>query len=564
MNTAITKLAAVALAASIFPRAIGATHTGGAEVAVVYNSNMGPDSRLIAEYYAEKRHVPKSQIIGLPMPRSETITRAEFRAQIQEPLLQQLESLGLLSFRATIIPASAERPGMVLWVPVDARVRYLVLTYGVPLRVSHDESAVPPAATNLPPQQRRTEASVDSELALLPIAKRPLRLHGPYRNPLFGTTNASALSPTNGIFMVGRIDGPGPRVARELVDKAIEAESNGLWGYAYFDLRGLGNSPYRKGDDWLRAAAEVAKTHGFAPIVDDKPATFPTWFPMPHIAIYAGWYDNAPSGPFTRPTIEFMPGAFAYHLFSYSATTLRTPSTWAASLLDKGVTATVGYVFEPYLDATIDVSVFMSRWMADGWTLGEAATAAQPVFSWQTTVVGDPLYRPFARTAEQWQQELAARNSPLVPWADLRLLNRDEAAGTPRRELIDRLSKNAALHKSPMLELRLAELCAEEGRESASVQAMERALKLKPSPQLRAQLQLGLARRLASLNRHSDSLRYYEQLTASETDKHARIALIEEALPVARKAGATPAANRFEAEIANLRQALTNQSGANR
>lgn len=564
MNTSITKLAAVALAVSILPGTIGATQPRGAEVAVVYNSNMGPDSRLVAEYYGEKRGVPKSQIIGLPMPRSETITRAEFSAQIQEPLLQQLESRGLLSFRASIIPSRAERPGMVLWVPVEARVRYLVLAYGVPLRVSHDESAVPPSATNLPPQQRRTEASVDSDLVLLPIAKRPLRLHGPYRNPLFGTTNASSLSPTNGIFIVGRIDGPGPKVARELVDKAIEAEANGLWGYAYFDLRGLGDSPYRKGDDWLSAAAEVAKTHGFAPIVDDKPATFPSWFPMPHIALYAGWYDNAPSGPFTRPTIEFMPGAFAYHLFSYSATTLRTPSTWAGALLDKGVTATVGYVFEPYLDATIDVSIFMSRWIADGWTLGEAATAAQPAFSWQATVVGDPLYQPFARTLEQLRQELAARNSPLVPWADLRLLNRDEAAGTPRRELIDRLSKNAALHKSPVLESRIAALYADEGRESASVQAMERALKLKPSPQLRAQLQLGLARRLASINRHSDSLRYYEQLSASETDKRARLALIEEALPVARKAGATSAANRYEAEIANLRQALTNQSGANR
>jgi len=30
-------------------------------------------------------------------------------------------------------------------------------------------------------------------------------------------------------------------------------------------------------------------------------------------------------------------------------------------------------------------------------TFGEAAWAAQPVLSWQTTVVGDPLYRPFAK-----------------------------------------------------------------------------------------------------------------------------------------------------------------------
>jgi hypothetical protein len=31
----------------------------------------------------------------------------------------------------------------------------------------------------------------------------------------------------------------------------------------------------------------------------------------------------------------------------------------------------------------------------NGYTFGEAAWAAQPVLSWQTTVIGDPLYRPF-------------------------------------------------------------------------------------------------------------------------------------------------------------------------
>ena len=45
---------------------------------------------------------------------------------------------------------------------------------------------------------------------------------------------------------------------------------------------------------------------------------------MSQIAIYCGWYDENVSGPFTLPKVEFMPGAFAYHLHSFSAATLRS------------------------------------------------------------------------------------------------------------------------------------------------------------------------------------------------------------------------------------------------
>lgn len=553
---------AAALVAVFAPVACASPDTRGSQVAVVYNLNAGPDSQLIAEHYAEKRDVPKSQVIGLPMPRAETISRPEFQGQVQEPLLQQLESLGLITFHAEIIPASADRPGLVLWVPVMSRVRYLVLSHGVPLRISHDESAVPANATNLPPQQRRTEASVDSELVLLPQARRRLRLAGPYANAFFGTTNAALLHPTNGIFIVARLDGPSPRVARELVDKALAAETNGFWGYAYFDPRGLGNSAYRKGDDWIKRAAETAREQGFAPVIDDKPTTFPVWFPMPSIAVYAGWYDNAPSGPFTRPSVEFMPGAFAYHLFSYSATTLRTASTWAGALLDKGATVTIGYVFEPYLDGSIDVGVFMSRWLAQGWTFGEAATAAQPVFSWQTTAVGDPLYKISTRSVEEWRDDLVARRNPLSEWAELRLVNLAVSEGMPARTLIERLSKLDLTGKSVLLEHKLAELYADMGKLTSSVDAMQRALKLKPSPQMRARLHLDMARQLAALNRTGDSIRHYEELTAAETNPLSRLALFEEALLVARKAGARATANRFESEIARLRAMLTNTGSA--
>jgi hypothetical protein len=51
----------------------------------------------------------------------------------------------------------------------------------------------------------------------------------------------------------------------------------------------------------------------------------------------------------------------------------------------------MGCVHEPYLSCTPQLPVFAARLIYDRMTFGEAAYAAQPVLSWQTTVVGDPL-----------------------------------------------------------------------------------------------------------------------------------------------------------------------------
>jgi uncharacterized protein (TIGR03790 family) len=467
---------------------------GGQEVAVVYNANLGPDSRLVAEHYAARRGVPAAHVIGLPMPRTETISRAEFRAQVEEPLARELDTRQLLTFHAQILPAANDRPGGIIRIPIQAKVRYLALCYGVPLRVAHDEALLPKDTNRLTAALRRTEASVDSELVLLPQIDRRPPLPGIQANLLRRSTNAALFHPTNGFLLVTRLDGPSARVACELVDKALAAETNGLWGRAYFDLRGLTNHAYQHGDDWLRAAAEIACQRGFETTLDTKSETFPAWFPLAQVALYAGWYDPVVSGPFTRPTVEFMPGAFAYHLYSFSATSLRLPSTWTAVLLDKGATATIGYVYEPYLDGTADLGVFLSRWLDEGWTLGEAAAAALPVFSWQSTVIGDPLYRVGRRTARSWRDELASRHSPLLEWAELQLVNQAQAQGKPAPVLIDELVALAITRRSALLQHKLGDLYESAGDRKRCAAAWERALGLQPTPQQRLQLGLNLAR----------------------------------------------------------------------
>ena len=332
---------------------------------------------------------------------NEQMSRDEFRDSLQMPLAHQLEDYGLWRFGSVTNITTNGQPGMVECRVVASKIRYAVLCYGVPLKIAAVPIAHEPGKEIAHPELLRDEASVDSELAWLPLVKMGIPLAGPLRNWVYGATNTALLNPTNGVLLVARLDGPNADIARGLVDKALAAERDGLWGRAYFDARGLSKTEtntYYLGDEWILGGAEICRELGFETIVDKNPGTFPADFPMSQIAIYCGWYDGNVSGPFTLPKVEFMPGAFAYHLHSFSANTLRsTNEYWVGPLLAKGATCTMGCVNEPYLSCTPNVAAFLARLIADGFTFGEAAWAAQPVLSWQTTVVGDPLYRPFGK-----------------------------------------------------------------------------------------------------------------------------------------------------------------------
>src|SRR5688572_25551948 len=242
---------------------VSTSHAGGSgdEVVVIYNRRL-PESKELAFYYADRREVPTNQIFGFDLPITETISRKEFRDQLQKPLLKALEKQNLFKVRSEIIPAARDRTGDVLQRLASARVRYATLCYGVPVRILKDSGLSEPGADKVREELRRNEASVDSELAILPLMWRNLPLYGPLSNPAYGVTNAAAIHPTNGVLMVARLDGPSTQIARGLVDRAMEAETNGLWGRAYFDVRGLTNSSYRLGDDWIRGAAHVIKLLG--------------------------------------------------------------------------------------------------------------------------------------------------------------------------------------------------------------------------------------------------------------------------------------------------------------
>ncbi len=482
----------------------------GDEVVVIYNTAV-PESKEIAQHYALQRNVPAAQVLGFKMPAIEEISRTDFLETILKPLSRELADKDLLRFGSQTIAATNAQPEYLGQIVTAAKIRYLVLCYGVPLRVGEDRALAEPAAQSLQPQLQRNEAAVDSELACLPIMDQHFLLAGPYFSRNFGCTNSHILNPTNGLLMVARLDGPTPEIARELVNKALEAEKDGMWGNAYFDLRGLTNSEYKRGDDMLGNAAEACRRAGFDTIIDNNPRTFPANFPMSQIAFYGGWYDEHVSGPFTRPNVEFMPGAFAYHLHSFSAATLQsTNRQWVGPLLSKGATATMGCVAEPYLSGTPDIGVFVSRLLA-GFTFGEAAYACQPVLSWQTTVVGDPLYRPFARNAIELHADLEHRHSQFLEWSYLRISNYRLAHGTTAAQICRLLENLDLTSHSAVLQEKLAQLYDMQGKPTSCIHAAEQALKLNPSPQQRVRISLALAQRLTEAKRYREACDVYRK-----------------------------------------------------
>jgi len=82
------------------------------QVGILANRNH-PDSLAVARYYAERRGIPPDRILELDLPAEETISREDYERLVLHPARRLLEERGLAG-----------------------RIRALVTTYGVPLRVA--------------------------------------------------------------------------------------------------------------------------------------------------------------------------------------------------------------------------------------------------------------------------------------------------------------------------------------------------------------------------------------------------------------------------------------------
>lgn len=347
---------------------------------VVFNAS-DASSTALAQYYARRREIPEDRLIGVRPPVTQEISRSEYRTTIADPVAAALSSRGLWTRTGGRVSQS--------------KIRFVALIKGIPLKIRSDGPNVTPRTDQQPEIGRRDEASVDSELACLGLGAYPVP--GVIPNPYyrrFTPVFDAAMDP--GVLFVCRLDAPTELTVRAMIDNALMAERDGLWGWAYVDSRNITSGGYAEGDKWLGAAAAQMREKGIPVLWDKAPETLPAGYPVTDAAIYYGWYAGSINGPFADPAFRFRIGAVAVHIHSFSAATLSDPNAgWSGPLLERGATATLGNVYEPYLALTANLDVLQDRLMS-GFTFAESAYSALRGLSWMNVTLGDPLYRPYA------------------------------------------------------------------------------------------------------------------------------------------------------------------------
>lgn len=359
------------------------------EILVVANSEM-EGSVALAHYYMKQRLIPQSHFLPLSLTTEETMSRVEYDATLKKKVLDTIIKL---------------RP--------KNRIAAIVLIYGVPLKVSPPkpdsddlENSQRLGANETIKNQQKQEvdrlrkthmrAAVDSELAL--VLAGDYELDGWIQNPYFlGFQEETLPLDKDQVLLVTRLDAPDPATVYRIINDSLETEKKGLQGKAYFDARWpmeVKNdlSGYKRYDQSIHRAAAAVKKR-MQVIVDEQEELFPE-NSCPEAALYCGWYSLAKY----VDSFSWQKGAIGYHIASAECSTLRDKNRpiWCVQMLEKGVAATIGPVHEPYVQGFPLPELFFSLLIEGHMSLGEAYLVSLPFLSWQTVLIGDPLYQPFA------------------------------------------------------------------------------------------------------------------------------------------------------------------------
>jgi tetratricopeptide (TPR) repeat protein len=198
------------------------------------------------------------------------------------------------------------------------------------------------------------------------------------------------------------------------------------------------------------------------------------------------------------------------------------------------------------------MGVFTARFIYQGFSFGEAAWASQIVYSWQTTVVGDPLYRPFGKSPEMLHTVLEKSHNKLVEWSYLRLVDLNLANNKSYANVATMLEELPTTKESAVLTEKLGDLYANLGKPSSCVHAYSQALQLETTPQQRIRLRLALGEKLIALERNAETYEDYQKLLQESPDYPDKLAIYNKLATLARKLDKTAEAEKYEAEVRRL------------
>ena len=382
------------------------------QILVITNKNVS-GSVALAKEYMQRRRIPKTNLLQLVVTYRESCSRKEYDQKVAAKVRQYLNEKDPLR-----------------------QIRCLVSLYGLPLKVKAPEMA-PFAKKQMKGLKKRQKAinkrlkesaglkaeqiksleeelktiknqisvlignnqrsALDSELSLVRV--EDYSLSGWIPNPYFiGFKDKKLTIGKDKILMVSRLDGSSEEVVRRIIRDSIQTERSGIRGIAYFDARWPRPDKQKLGayafyDNSIHQAADwVRKSKTMPVLVDDSAELFQPG-DGPDASLYCGWYSLAKY----VDAFTWNPGAVGFHIASSECSTLRNKKSrvWCKMMLEKGVAATIGPVYEPYVEAFPIPEIFF-KFLIDGYlSLAECYLISTPYLSWQMVLVGDPLYRPF-------------------------------------------------------------------------------------------------------------------------------------------------------------------------
>lgn len=366
------------------------------QILVVVNGQI-PESVRIGRYYCQQRGVPTEHIvsIALGVKPADNISREDydrFLALTVRDVIQSREEPEQIRCVVTTWGVPFRVGGRGTLTGMERRVKEIQAQLDQARQAGHDKDSPQLKQLELHLDRltgKETGASVDSELSMV--------LYGDYELHRWQPSSYKETPPDAAFreLMVSRLDGPGPEIARGLVDKALAAERTGLRGTICIDSRGIPkDSGYGGHDQSLRDLAAWAAAHTTLPVKHDDASSLFAPGSCPDTALYCGWYSLKQY----VDAFTFVEGAVGFHIASLEAVNLRDPDStqWCPALLKEGITATLGAVAEPYLSA-FPLPLDFFKELLQGRCLAEAFALTNPYGSWQLVLIGDPLYRPFGK-----------------------------------------------------------------------------------------------------------------------------------------------------------------------
>lgn len=388
--------AAVLLGAFAFPAGAAQVteQSLAASTIVVYNKAVA-ESAALAKFYAQARRIPADHVIALTCSEEEEISRDDYDTTIAQPLREMFKARKWWTIRE-----SSDGKQNVM----GSTIHYVALIRGMPMKIKATTQPYPGDEPGAGPINDHNEASVDSELAALAFVYR--HISGAAPNPYFQAFRGIADFDNATLLLVCRLDAPSAAMVRRMITDAIATEKTGLWGRAFLDGSDNAAPGFALGDQWIKNISTQLRGAGVPVVYENTNAVYPDGYPVTDCSLYYGWYAGDVFGPFARPDFKFVPGAVAVHIHSFSAKTLRDPNSgWVAPLISHGAAASMGNVYEPYLQLTSYLDIFNDR-LIHGFTFAESAYMSMHGVSWMGVMVGDPLYRPFLG----WAQIEGAQN----------------------------------------------------------------------------------------------------------------------------------------------------------